>query len=233
MAYSRPKMLGIRPDAATLSRDMAGIGMNFAVELNRDADIEKTLLYASEAGMEEHDLRVLGVLTTWLAVHLSYIHADRLVRIVSEHESNRVRTYWSALAAWVPIDRRFSRLAALHGGTRIELLPVGTEFQLARRGEDERFQGSMLRVPAGTLRGRKTDVLSPAALVCRHSGYRNRVLMGPNWRADVWTVLEREPTLSTAEAARCAGCSFSTAWQIAQDFALFQEAGQDPVKLLA
>ena len=48
--------------------------------------------------------------------------------------------------------------------------------------------------------------------------------MGPTFRADVWTVLEKMPGLSVAEVARRASCSFATAWQTAQDFQLRQAA---------
>ena len=113
-------------------------------------------------------------------------------------------------------------------GAPVELLSVGTDFQIARRGEDERFVGSALRVPAGTLRDRPADVLSPEALVRQHPGYANRVRMGPSWRADVWTVLEQAPDLSIAEVARRSHCSFATAWQVAQDFALLRSAAAAP-----
>ena len=220
MAFSRATALSDRPDQATLTRDMVGIGMNFAAESNASAPIEETLVHASAGGMDEHDLRVLAVLTTWVGVHHAHINADRLVRCVSEHPSERVHVYWAAVARWLSKDRRFVRLAKLHDGPPVDLLPVGTDFQIARRGEDERFAGSPLRVPAGTLRDRDADVLSPEVLVRRHAGYRNRVLMGPTWRADVWTVLEEEPEVCVAEAARRAGCSFATAWQVVQDFRL-------------
>ncbi len=101
----------------------------------------------------------------------------------------------------------------------------GTAFQITRRGEDVRFVGSKLRVPAGTLRDRAEDVLPPHVLVRRHAGYRNRVLMGPSFRADVWTVMEKEPDLSVADVARRAGCGFATAWQVAGDFRLLRGAG--------
>jgi len=52
----------------------------------------------------------------------------------------------------------------------------------------------------------------------------HRVRMGPTFRADVWTVLEKMPGLSVAEVARRASCSFATAWQTAQDFQLLQAA---------
>ena len=80
-------------------------------------------------------------------------------------------------------------------------------------------------MPRGTLRDRAEDVLSPEALVRCHPGYRNRVLLGPTWRADVWTVLEQDPELTIAEVARRASCSFATAWQAARDFRLLRRAG--------
>ena len=223
MAFKRASALGERPDARSLTCDLAGIGLNFAIEGNPSAPIEESLVYASEAGMDVDDLRVLALLTTWVEVHAAQINADRLVRCVSEPLSERVRAYWAALAALLARDRRFARLKRLYDGPPVDLLPVGNDFQIARRGEDERFAGSPLRVPAGTLRDREADVLSPKALLGRHAGYRNRVLMGPTWRADVWTVLEAEPTLNPAEAARRAGSSFTTAWQVVQDFRLLHE----------
>ena len=220
MAFSRPSALRDRPDAAALTRAMAGIGMNFAVTPDLDAPIEETLVHASSLGKDEGDLRVLSVLTTWLGVHASRVNADRLVRCVLAHPSTRVRAYWAAVACWLGKDRRFARLAQRHDGLALDLLPVGTDLQLARRGEDARFVGSALRVPAGTLRDRDADVLSPESLIRQHAGYCNRVRMGPTWRADVWTILERSPEMSVAEVARRAGCSFAAAWQVVQDFRL-------------
>jgi len=199
---------------------MVGIGMNFAAAADPDAPIEETLVHASALGMDSDDLRVLAVLTTWLQVHHAHVNADRLVRVVSRHPSERVRAYWAAVAHWLAKDRRFTRLAALYQGPATDLLPVGTAFQLERRGPDPRFAGSVLRVPAGTLRDRAADVLTPEVLVGRHAGYRNRVRMGPAWRADVWTVLEKDPSLTAAEAARRVGCSFATAWAVVRDFGL-------------
>lgn len=224
MAFHRAIALGDPPDEEALTANMVGIGMNFAGVGDPSAPIEETLVHASALGMDHHDLRVLAALTTWLGLHHTRVNADRLVRCVSDHPTHRVRTYWAAIAAWLAKDRRFARLKKREDGPPVDILPVGTAFQIGRRGEDARFAGSVLRVPAGTLRDRAADVLSPEALVGRHSGYRNRVLMGPTWRADVWTVLEEDPDISVAEAARRAGCSFATAWQVVQDFRLLAGA---------
>ena len=228
MAFSRNLAAVAAPPGDELTARMVGIGMNFAAEPRVDADIESTLLHASELGMLEGDLRVLSILTTWMGVHHARVNADRLVRLVSQHAAERVRAYWSAIAVWLARDRRFARLVKSYGGAPVDLLPTGNAFQLARRGADERFTRSRLEVPRGTLRNRPDDVLTPAALTQRHAGYRNRVHMGPTWRADVWTVLELDPELVVAEAARRASCSFATAWQTAQDFRLLQQVGQVP-----
>lgn len=225
MAYKRPEELEVTPSDADLTRAMAGIGMNFAAEANVYAPIEETLVFASRLGMDAGDLRVLSVLTEWLGVHASHVNVDRLVRCVGEHSSERVRAYWAAIAAWFVKDRRFSRLEKLHiAETRVDLLPVGTDFQVSRHGEDPRFADSSLRVPAGTLRERSSDVLAPEVLARRHPGYRNRVRMGPTWRADVWTVLEESPGIRAADVARRVGCAFSTAWQVSQDFKVLEQA---------
>ncbi|MEY4549065.1 MAG: hypothetical protein RL685_5260 [Pseudomonadota bacterium] len=224
MTFSRSDALPIPPSPTELSARLSGIGMNLAVEPDVEAHIEETLLHASEVGMDAGDLRVLALLTTWLGVHHAHVNADVLIRLVAAHPSTRVKAYWAAVAQWLGKDRRLARFIASFDGPAVDLLPVGTEFQLARRGEDERFRETRLRVPAGTLRDRPEDVLSPVALVWQHRGYRNRVMMGPTPRADVWSELERDPTLKVAEAARRARCAFSTAWEASQGYRLLQAA---------
>ncbi|MCG5055451.1 MAG: hypothetical protein KA712_20995 [Myxococcales bacterium] len=161
MAFNRATSPEPTPSPDELTARMVAIGMNFAGKAAADADIERTLLYASALGMDDGDLRVLAVLTTWLGVHHGHVNADQLVRLVGAHRSERVRAYWAAIATWLRKDRRFVRLAAAYEGPVIGLLPTGTAFQISRRGADERFTASKLRVPTGTLRDRREDVLSP------------------------------------------------------------------------
>lgn len=224
MAFKRKFLPDEKPSEAELTARMVGIGMNFAAEPDVTANIEDTLLYASELGMDGFDFRVLGVLTTWFGIHRVYVNADRLVRLIQQHESTRLRAYWSAMARWQAVDRRFAKLAELKFNDQVELLPTGTEFQIARRGEDRRFRKGPLRVPEGTLRDRIDDVLRPNELARLNSGYRNRIKFGASWRADAWTVLECFPDLAPAEVARRCYCSFATAWQAVQDFQLVRHS---------
>jgi len=192
--------------------------MRFAATPNWHANIEDTLVSASVEGMENDDLRVLAVLVEWLGVHHAWVNADRLIRAVREQDAQRLRAFWAAVGQWLDKDRRLRRLTETYHGPRLDVLRVGTEFQIKRRGEDARFTGTVLRVPEGSLRDRASDVMSAQELAARHRTYRARVQMGPSYRADMWALLDIEPTLSPTELARRAYGSFATAWQVRRDF---------------
>ena len=160
------------------------------------------------------------MLVTWFGIHASWVNGDRLTNLVAAESSARVRALWSALAGWQKKDRRFARLSALYVGTRQDVVHAGTEFQVRRHGEDARFEQSAIRVAANVLRDRAQDVLQPSALARCHRSYRYRIMLGPNYRADMWAALEGDPTLSSAELARRTYGSFATAWHVRRDFLL-------------
>jgi len=224
MAFRRASSSESLLGGENLTQAMVGIGMLFAKEGSPDPNIEDTLLAASVEGMEGDDLRVLAMLMTWLEVHSHWINADRLTRLVTAYPGTRVRAFWAAVGHWLSKDRRFARLIQSYQGAPVDLLGTGAAFHLRRAGEDPRFVGSSLRVPAGVLRDRKEDVLNPAELAQRHRTYRRRILLGPSYRADMWSELDRNPDLTAAALARRTYGSFATAWQVKQDWALLEAA---------
>ena len=224
MPFSRKEAAADLPVGPNLTADMVGIGMLFAAEASDQPNIEDTILAASIEGLENDDLRVLAVLTTWIEVHHPRVNADRLLRSLKTNHAPRALAYWSSIGSWLGKDRRLARLTALYDGPGIDMLRTGTTFQLARRGEDSRFQGTSLRVPAGILRDRRSDVLSPVELARRHRTYRCRIQMGPSFRADMWAALENAPHLSAAQLARRTYGSFATAWNVKQDWELLESA---------
>lgn len=207
-----------RLDQQKLNTDLVGIGMNFGANGSENPNIEDTILRASIEGLEYDDLRVLSVLTTWLEVHFAALNVDRLTQIVAAQSGIRVRAYWSSIARWLKSDRRFAKMAHVYEGERVDLLTVGSDFQIQRRGEDERFAGAPLRVPAGVLRDRRADVWTPAQLAHVHPGYRWRTVIGPSYRGDMWAELVMHPDLPAAELARRAYGSFATAWAVKRDW---------------
>ncbi len=224
MAFKRIQNPQVTLAGEALTAAMVGIGMAFAAHPRSNPNIEDSLFAASIEGMEHDDLRVLAVLMTWLEIHGAWINADRLIALVGQYHGNRVQAFWSAVAHWLSKDRRFMRLAKVYDGPTLDLLTSGTEFHLLRSGEDARFVGGPLRVPAGILRKRMDDVLSPAELACRHDAYRHRIMLGPSYRADMWASLERESKQSIAELARQAYGSFATAWHVKRDWEVLRRA---------
>lgn len=219
MPYSRARGVTALPEGDALSCALAGIGIGIAAEPTLDPDLEPTLLAASVAGMVHDDLRVLALLVTWFDVHAPRVNADRLTRLVAS-QTPRVRAFWAAVAKWKQKDRRLARLARAYRGPVIDLLATGSDFQLRRRGEDPRFAGTKLRVPAGVLRDRPVDVMAPAALARHHRAYRWRLIVGPTFRADLWAALERDPAATAYALARATGSSYATAWATRGDFLL-------------
>jgi hypothetical protein len=225
MGHSRAIAPARSPSGDALTADLVGIGLLVGGEGSRDPNIEDTLLFASVEGIERNDLRVLAVLVTWFGLHSAHVNADRVTRLVAMQASKRVRAFWSALARWRVADRRFARLAQAYRGARLDLLSTGTDFQLARHGEDPRFTGSKLRVPANVLRDRPADVLQPAELAKAHAAYRWRLVIGPTYRADMWAALEHKSDLPAAALAKATYGSFATAWQVRRDFGVWTTAG--------
>ena len=218
MGFSRAVAPVSPPEADTLTEDMAGIGMNLGGRGNHRANIENTLFFASEEGMDRADLRVLSVLVTWLAIHGARVNVDRLAKLIEAGGSKRVRAFWAAVGRWLAKDRRYSRLIRLHTAKPLDLLDVGTEFQIRRHGEDRRFEGTALRVPGNVLRDRPADVMTPELLARQHRVYSWRIVIGPTFRADMWAEMEGTPGLKAAEIARRTYGSFATAWQVKRDW---------------
>jgi hypothetical protein len=230
MVPSRSLVSEEAPDRDALTVAMAGIGMELAAPAASEPNIEDTLLFASAEAMDGSELRILALLVSWFGVHHEWVNADRLTKLVTARGSERVRALWAALAHWQVKDRRFARLAGCHRGAPLDLAP-GAEFQIRRHGEDARFAGSPLRVPANLLRDRPGDIASPQALARRHRTYRWRIMMGPSYRADCWAALEADPGLSAAALARHAYASFATTWQVKRDFAILRRRHSTAVRV--
>jgi hypothetical protein len=218
MGYSRQIFPTKAPSKEELTADMAGIGMRFHAIANHEANIEDTLFFASLDGMERNDLRTLSVLVRWLQDHSRWILADRLIQLVCASASPRVRAFWTSMAIWKKSDTRFARLRRLYQDSKIDLLDQGMDFFIERHGESEVFKDGPLRVPANVLRDRAIDVAPIEEIQKRHRALHFRVLIGPGFRADMWSMLERDPELTAYELARRTYGSFATAWQVKRDW---------------
>jgi hypothetical protein len=123
---------------------------------------------------------------------------------------------------WKRKNARLKRLLRLYRGPRLDLLESGTRFLVERKGEDPRFARTCLRLPAETLRHRSSDILSPVELARSHDAYRQRIVIGPSYRADMWAMLDGGGEIAASELARRTFGSFATAWQVLRDWTLLR-----------
>jgi hypothetical protein len=204
-----------------LTSDLVGIGFRLAAPSPKsEPNIEDTLFAASREGMLQEDYRVLALLVDWFSIHVERVNVDRMRGLAASSPDKPVKAFWAAIASWQRKDPRMKKLSKIHSRRPHELLGERGDFLIQRNGEDERFKGSCLRVPAKTLRHRSQDLLSGKELAKRHRAYYWRVLIGPSYRADMWAILDHDPSLSAAEVARRSYGSFPTAWQVKRDWLL-------------
>ncbi len=207
-----------------LNPSLVSIGINLASgPAQIDVNIENVLYFSSVEAIANDDYRLLSLITTWLGVHHRAVNLDRLVKLVGNCENQKFRAYWGSIGVWLGSDRRLLKLASQYHGPIIDLQSVGGDFQISRFGEDPRFKNGFLRVPANLLRDRVEDVLSPVELARKLPAYRNRIIIGPSYRADMWASLEENPNLSAAQIARKAYGSFATAWHVKQDWQMIHQ----------
>ena len=199
---------------------LASIGCNLNAIPIVNADIEYTLYKASKEALKNLDFRTLSLIVHWIEIHGSIVNVPRLKRLLVT-SSTETQRLWRAIAEWRQEHHKWQSLLRLNSPVeRWDLLPVGTDFQISRKGEDPRFMGTKLRIPNGLLPIREGDVFSPKYLIHNHPTYANRVRFGVCLRADLWTHLEIEPSLSSAQLAKRVGCAFASAWEVKRDFEL-------------
>jgi hypothetical protein len=206
---------------------LAGIGCALSTTPINNADIEYTLYKASEESITTLDFRILGLIVQWVEVHEFCINQPRLLRFILQTNSyqSRVFLFWKAIAQWRKNNRKWSAFMKEKNSTeRFDLLPVGTDFQIQRKGEDPRFVGTILRIPMGLLRVRNGDIFHKEQMVQIHKTYENRVRFGVCLRADLWSFLEQDDQISSSQLAKFVGCAFSSAWEVKQDYHLWKQS---------
>lgn len=204
-----------------LTSDLVGIGFRLAARRpDLEPNIEDTLIAASLEGIRKSDFRLISLLVDWIQIHSSRINVDRLSKIAAVVQDDLVKAFWTGIGHWLSTDPRMLKLAKISSKPRRKLFGEAGDYRVSRFGEDDRFKGSAIIIPAGSLRSRPDDILSPSELAHQHSTYRWRILIGPTYRADMWALLEAEGNMRCMEIARRSYGSWPTAFAVMRDWAL-------------
>lgn len=213
---------------SNLDHSLQAIGFRLALSASGyraphdvDVDIERTLLDA--LAELPSDRRLASLLFTWVKVHGAHVIVEKLRKLAGPARLDPgTPTIWlSALAAYAIEngDRKWSKLL-VKPPRPIFLYPTElTRSAIALKGSIPWLESAGFLLPAGSLRIREDDVLSPAELVRRNRQYRNRYLYGASWRADIITAIE-EGHSRPAAIVRRVGCSYEPAHRIFKEYML-------------
>src|SRR5262249_47629716 len=96
-----------------------------------------------------------------------------------------------------------------------ELLESSIQFQ----GSDEELKKHGILVPKKLLRIRPEDVLTEVELSKSNPQYKNRLLFGACWRADIITAIEAGVE-NPSQISRLLGCSYEPAHRVFREYQL-------------
>ena len=193
----------------SLDGDLRAIGFNLnGRKKSIDPNIEASLISASIEAINNKDNRIGGLLVDWITAHYLRVNVDRLTKFVfslNDSDYKFVKTFWCANAQRLFIkDQRFKRLSELYKGRRVNFadrfIKKGqqkvTKMLIEIKGEDERFKRTCIRVPKGYFAERPHQIFPVSVIAKNHLPYRYRVMMGSSYRADLWALLDNDPSIS-------------------------------------
>lgn len=213
----------------TLNHRLAAIGfrIHFSepdlklkdVALLQEADLEETLIRAAYEA--RGDFRVLSILLTWVTVHADYVIVEKFAKKRHTFEKiqgvNRVLDFMAAQAV-VSGSHKWKKI--LRTSPKRPEIPVDPELlgsSIQYQGADEELKQYGILIPKKLLRIRADDVLAPTELSKVNAQYKNRLLYGASWRADIITAIE-SGVKNPNQISRLLGCSYEPAYRVFRDY---------------
>lgn len=207
----------------SLDQKLSYIGVQISLDkkaISTDwIDIEHTLYLAS---LEvPSDSRLFSLLASWISVHGDYVIIEKLMKFQKKKNSP-----WLAALAVCAVNLGFHQWKRLVKKQKGTLALVDVELaksSILMKGAEPNFNKFGFIVPIGALRIRSMDVLSTENLIKKNRQFRNRLLYGACWRADIITAIEKE-IKNPYQIAKTLGCSYEPALRISKEFKLAQAA---------
>jgi hypothetical protein len=185
-------------------------------------DIENTI---HEATLEiPQDSRLFLLLSSWVSVHGDYVIIEKLMKLQKKKNSP-----WLVALAICALNMGFHQWKRLINKQKGPLALVNIELALSStrlKGEEPNYRKYGFLIPKGIIRVRVSDVQTTEGLVKINPQYRNRLLYGASWRADIITAID-VGMKTPYQIAKTLGCSYEPAHRIFKEYALAM--GNSPV----
>lgn len=181
-----------------------------------DIDIEETILQACYAS--ETDLRLLSILATWMSVHGDYIIVEKFYKKLKVFETiygHRPSTI-NLIAVQVLLSGSTKWKKWITSHSKKSEFPVNEKLLISSidfQGYNEDFKKHGVKIPKNFLRIREDDVLTTSELVKLNLQFKNRLIFGSSWRADIMTAIEAGVE-NPSKIAKLIGCSYEPAHRV-------------------
>lgn len=178
-------------------------------------DIEKTLF---EATLEiTNDTRLFSLLCSWVSIHGNYVIIEKLMKLNKKQNSP-----WLIALAIFASNIGMHRWSRLIKKQKIIFALVDADLassSILINGEEPNFKKFGFLIPKKTIRVRASDTNTQEALVKKNLQYRNRLLFGASWRADIITAIQ-VGMKNPYQIAKTLGCSYEPAHRIFKEYTL-------------
>ena len=208
----------------TLNQKMRNLGFTISAEDISDLsplgfDIERDLIeIIIEAKV---DYRVLGLLNLWFQKHADVIIIEKFYKIISKSDDltdeDSLLNYLIASAISTK-HNKWKR--CLKASPRKPIYPIDPENLKAAikiKGKDEVMAKLGILVPNDFLKTRNEKIYDQEYLAKYNKQYRNRLIIGPNWRADIITAIELGLE-NPFKISTTLGCGYESAYRVMKEY---------------
>ncbi len=187
-------------------------------------DIESVLLHA--AGAMRGDGRLASLLFSWVHVHAEHVIVEKLRKLVRQSDDADQRLAVSALAAYAVNQgqHKWKKLITQPAKGAYLFPGKATESAVKLKGAEPWAEAHGILISKGSLRIRAEDVMTVEELTKANQQYRNRLLFGASWRADIITAIQQGAETAT-EVMKRVGCSYEPAHRIRREYLIISQAG--------
>lgn len=186
-----------------------------------DYDIEETLILASYEATK--DYRLLSLILSWVSVHGDYIIVEKLFKKLKNFEKYRGNNHAMNMVAVQAVLSGFLKWKKWITTSKNkpiylfndETLKSSIEYQ----GINDDFSKFGILIPKKLLRIRESDIFTIEELAQNNIQYRNRLIYGSSWRADIIAAIEfgfKNPSV----IAKTIGCSYGPSHRIFNEYSL-------------
>jgi len=201
-----------------LQSKWAGLGITFQETPTLNAP-EEVILDTIRYDDFPKDRKLFGLMLLWLQTYGSYVHVERLQRMIKGLPSHEL-----ALLGGLFLkvrnhskDHRFDSLLKhirRHLGEHTPTFPTLSDHQffIERHGLDEEF--IVFGIQIAKLKAANTKkILSEPLLLKSNIWLHHRCMFGVNFRADVATIMKLHNPQNGYQAAKLAGCSVNSGYR--------------------